>query len=118
VYSQDVGGGERFCGVFSSITDGELARESHGQLLLINPARMCCQPGLAHFDLGIDEARFKRLFCTEIEPLLDTFRPLTARESIAALGYRLAYHLRRNWVGWSADLATRSRSCHRHKSRM
>jgi hypothetical protein len=26
--------------------------------------------------------------------------------------------LRRNWVGWSADLATRSRSCRKHKSRI
>jgi CelD/BcsL family acetyltransferase involved in cellulose biosynthesis len=50
---------------------------------MINVVRMCCQRGLSEFDLGVGEARFRRLFCTEIEPLFDTFRPLTARGSIA-----------------------------------
>jgi CelD/BcsL family acetyltransferase involved in cellulose biosynthesis len=92
-YGGVVGGG-RFCGVFNSITHGALARKSPGQLLMINVVRMCCQRGFTHFDLGIGEARFKRLFCTEIEPLFDTFQPLTALGSIAALGYRLGYHLK------------------------
>jgi CelD/BcsL family acetyltransferase involved in cellulose biosynthesis len=92
-YGGVVGGG-RFCGVFTSMIRGELARKSPGQLLMINLVRMCCQRGLTQFDLGVGEARFKRLFCTEIEPLFDTFRPLSARGSIAALGYRLGYHLK------------------------
>jgi len=61
---------------------------------MINLLRMCCQRGLTQFDLGVGEASFKRLFCREIEPLFDTFRPLTARGAIVALGYRLAYHLK------------------------
>jgi CelD/BcsL family acetyltransferase involved in cellulose biosynthesis len=92
-YGGVVGGG-RFCGVFNSIIRDELARKSPGQLLMINLVRMCCQRGLTEFDLGVGEARFKRLFCTEIEPLFDTFRPLSARGSIAALGYRLGYRLK------------------------
>jgi CelD/BcsL family acetyltransferase involved in cellulose biosynthesis len=92
-YGGVVGGG-RFCGVFNSIVRGELARKSPGQLLMINLVRMCCQRGLTQFDLGVGEARFKRLFCTEVEPLFDAFRPLTARGSIVALGYRLGYHFK------------------------
>jgi CelD/BcsL family acetyltransferase involved in cellulose biosynthesis len=92
-YGGVVGGG-RFCGVFNSIIRGELARKSPGQLLMINLVRMCCQRGLSQFDLGVGEARFKRLFCTEIEPLFDTFRPLTTRGSLVAFGYRLGYHLK------------------------
>jgi CelD/BcsL family acetyltransferase involved in cellulose biosynthesis len=92
-YGGVVGGG-RFCGVFNSMIRSELARKSPGQLLMINLVRMCCQRGLTQFDLGVGEARFKRLFCTEIEPLFDTFQPLSARGSIAALGYRLGYHLK------------------------
>jgi CelD/BcsL family acetyltransferase involved in cellulose biosynthesis len=92
-YGGVVGGG-RFCGVFNSMIRGELARKSPGQLLMINLVRMCCQRGLTQFDLGVGEARFKRLFCTELEPLFDTFRPLSARGALAALGYRLGYHLK------------------------
>jgi hypothetical protein len=61
---------------------------------MIDLVWMCCQRGLTQFDLGVGEARFKRLFYTEIELLFDTFRPRTARGSIVALGYRLGYHLK------------------------
>jgi hypothetical protein len=59
--------------------------------------------GLTQFDLDVGEARFKRLFCTEIEPLFDTFRPLTARGSIAALGYRLKSKIKRSPAIWDAS---------------
>jgi CelD/BcsL family acetyltransferase involved in cellulose biosynthesis len=123
-YGGVVGAG-RFCGVFNSMIRGELARKSPGQLLLINLVRMCCQRGLTQFDLGVGEARFKRLFCTEIEPLFDTFRPLSARGSIAAIGYRLGYHLKGRIKSsppiWDAVTALRrplrslSRSGHRRR---
>jgi CelD/BcsL family acetyltransferase involved in cellulose biosynthesis len=112
-YGGVVGGG-RFCGIFNSMILGELARKSPGQLLMLNLVRMCCQRGLTQFDLGVGEARFKRLFCTELEPLFDTFRPLTARGWIAALGYRVGYHLKwrikRSPVIWDAITTLRRRS--------
>jgi len=117
-YGGVVGGG-RFCGVFNSMIRGEPARKSPGQLLMINLVRMCCRRGLTQFDLGVGEAHFKRLFCSEIEPLFDIFRPLTARGAIAALGYRLGYHLKGKikssptiWDSVSA-LRRRLRSLHR-----
>ena len=92
VYGGVVGG--RFCGIFNSMIQGNLARktpgaddQSHTDVL---------SEGLTQFDLDVGEARFKRLFCTEIEPLFDTFRPLTARGSIAALGYRLKSKIKRS----------------------
>jgi CelD/BcsL family acetyltransferase involved in cellulose biosynthesis len=92
-YGAVVGRG-RFCGVFNSMIRNDLARESPGQLLLLNLVRMCCQRGLTQLDLGVGEARFKRAFCPDLEPLFDSFRPLSARGWITALGYRLAYGLK------------------------
>ena len=69
---------------------------------------------LPHDEQRFGEARFKRLFCTEMEPLFDTFRPLTARGSIAALGYRLGYRLKskikRSPTIWDAYTTFRRRS--------
>jgi CelD/BcsL family acetyltransferase involved in cellulose biosynthesis len=112
-YGGVIGGG-RFCAVFNSMIHGDLARKSPSQLLMINLVQMCCRRGLTQFDLGVGEARFKRLFCTEMEPLFDTFRPLTARGSIAALGYRLGYRLKskikRSPTIWDAYTTFRRRS--------
>ena len=106
VYGGVVGG--RFCGIFNSMIQGNLARktpgaddQSHTDVL---------SEGLTQFDLDVGEARFKRLFCTEIEPLFDTFRPLTARGSIAALGYRLKSKIKRSPAIWDALTILRRRS--------
>ena len=38
----------------------------------------CCQRGLDCFDLGIGEANYKTLFCSDAEPLFDSHLPLSA----------------------------------------
>jgi hypothetical protein len=43
VYGGVVGGG--FCRIFNSMIQGDLARKSPGQLLMINLIRTCCQNG-------------------------------------------------------------------------
>jgi len=37
-----------------------------------------CSRGRKSLDLGIGEARYKRLFCNEVEDLVDVFVPVTA----------------------------------------
>jgi CelD/BcsL family acetyltransferase involved in cellulose biosynthesis len=51
---------------------------------MFNVVRMCCERGLTSFDLGVGEARFKRLFCRDPEPLFDTFIGLTRQGHAAA----------------------------------
>lgn len=93
-YAGLVGNG-RFCAIFNSMIRNELAHESPGQLLLCNLVRMCCERGLTTFDLGVGEARFKKLFCNEPEPLFDSFLPLTPAGHVAASACRLQCALKR-----------------------
>ena len=99
-------GRDRFCGLFNSMTFNTLAHESPGELLLINVVRMCCERGIAVFDLGVGEAAYKRIFCDDIEPLFDSFLPLTAIGSAAALvarsHARMKRHVKQSTVLWSA----------------
>ena len=83
-------GPSRFCAMFNSITMGRYAAESPGEQLIVRLVRQCCKRGLATFDLGIGEARYKNLFCNDAEPLFDSFLPLGARGRLPALGCRLA----------------------------
>ena len=106
VYGGVVGG--RFCGIFNSMIQGNLARKTPGADDQSHPDVL--SEGLTQFDLDVGEARFKRLFCMEIEPLFDTFRPLTARGSIAALGYRLKSKIKRSPAIWDALTILRRRS--------
>jgi CelD/BcsL family acetyltransferase involved in cellulose biosynthesis len=52
--------------------------------------RRCCERGLATFDLGIGEARYKSLFCGDVEPLFDSFLPLTAKGRLLGFALRLS----------------------------
>jgi CelD/BcsL family acetyltransferase involved in cellulose biosynthesis len=81
-------GDGRFCGMFNSIAQGRYAVESPGEQLIINLVRDCCERGLDTFDLGIGEAQYKALFCSDIEPLFDSYLPLTASGSV--LGWAFA----------------------------
>jgi len=97
--------GGRFSTMFNSIIRNEMAQTSPGQLLLMKVVQMACERGLAYFDLGVGEARYKELFCDDIEPLFDCFIPLTARGALAAPLARTAYaikgHIKHNAVLWS-----------------
>ncbi len=72
--------GSRFCGMFSAFdTSPDIARWSPGDVLLMELIRMQCLEGFKTFDLGVGEARYKRVFCDRAEPLLDVFLPVTLR---------------------------------------
>jgi CelD/BcsL family acetyltransferase involved in cellulose biosynthesis len=81
-------GGDRFCGLFNSMILNALMHESPGEVLLTNVVRMCCERGLAVFDLGVGEAEYKAVFCDQPEPLFDSFLPLTPLGRAAAFGER------------------------------
>jgi CelD/BcsL family acetyltransferase involved in cellulose biosynthesis len=93
-------GGGRFCAMFNSIAIGHYALQSPGEQLVLRLVRRCCERGLATFDLGIGEARYKSLFCVDAEPLFDSFLPLTAK------GRLLGFALR---VGAAAKRAVKQR---------
>jgi CelD/BcsL family acetyltransferase involved in cellulose biosynthesis len=70
----------RFCGMFNSFDNGEdVNRYSPGELLLAHIIRVQCELGREIFDLGVGEARYKSALCDEVEELVDTFLPVTAR---------------------------------------
>jgi CelD/BcsL family acetyltransferase involved in cellulose biosynthesis len=88
-------GGARFCAMFNSIIDGRFAVESPGEQLILKLVEECCARGLNTFDLGVGEARYKTLFCRDIEPLFDSFIPLSRGGRLLALGYRGAAAVKR-----------------------
>ncbi|HET7847684.1 MAG TPA: GNAT family N-acetyltransferase [Pseudolabrys sp.] len=97
-------GGGRFCGMFNSIVSGRLSHESPGELLLHNLVRDCCERGLSTFDLGVGQAQYKNLFCSNADPLFDSFLPLTAAGTVvtraaqaAAAAKRLIKHTPALW---------------------
>jgi CelD/BcsL family acetyltransferase involved in cellulose biosynthesis len=77
IYGGIVGGG-RFCAMFNSIIQDRYAAESPGVQLLVRLVQHCCQRGLDCFDLGIGEANYKTLFCSDVELLFDSHLPLNA----------------------------------------
>lgn len=106
----------RFCGLFNSMVFNALAHESPGELMLLHLVRMCCERGLEVFDLGVGEARYKRTFCEDIEPLFDSFLPLSPLGWTAALALRSHARAKRkikqsatlwNAVGWTRRLRAR-----------
>jgi CelD/BcsL family acetyltransferase involved in cellulose biosynthesis len=88
-------GGGRFCAMFNSIAPGRYATESPGQQLIVNLVRTCCERGLNTFDLGIGEARYKTMFCGDVEPLFDCYLPLKASGRPLAAAFAMAASLKR-----------------------
>lgn len=88
-------GGGRFCAMFNSILPGRYAVESPGEQLIVHLVRTCCERGLATFDLGIGESRYKQLFCEDAEPLFDNYLPLSPSGRLLALGYRIGAAIKR-----------------------
>jgi CelD/BcsL family acetyltransferase involved in cellulose biosynthesis len=63
---------DRFCGMFISYdADPEISRCSPGQLLILEAIRDLSARGVATFDLGVGEARYKDANCEAEEPLFD-----------------------------------------------
>ncbi len=78
--------GDRFSGMATSFDmDSETAKTSPGEILLVDLIKLKCHAGIAVFDLGVGEARYKTTICDARDELVDTFLPLTTRGRIFAL---------------------------------
>ena len=87
----------RFCGMSLSFdTDPALARCSPGDLMISAILEAKCKAGLAAFDLGIGEARYKSIFCPTPEMLVDTIVPITSRGAIFSRIERLRLSVKRS----------------------
>ena len=102
----------RFCGMSMSFdTDPALARCSPGELMISAMLAAKCTAGLAVFDLGIGEARYKTIYCPASEVLVDTIVPTTGRGLIFGWAERLRLSVKRSikqsaWA-WAAAQAAR-----------
>ncbi len=77
--------GQRFSGMATSFDmESEVAKTSPGEILLIDLIKLQCQAGIASFDLGVGEARYKTTICDERDELVDTFVPVTAKGRLFA----------------------------------
>jgi CelD/BcsL family acetyltransferase involved in cellulose biosynthesis len=85
-----IGDGRRFSSMFNTYTLGPLSRFSPGLVLMLHMIADLGERGYASFDLGVGDATYKRGFCREVEPLFDSFLPLTPKGHLAALGARSA----------------------------
>ncbi len=70
----------RFHGMINSFDqDPSIARFSPGDLLLSLLIEAKCRQGLAMFDLGTGEGRYKSNWCDQVETLFDTLIPISAK---------------------------------------
>lgn len=90
-----VADGHRFSMMFNTYTVSGLARYSPGLILLRNIIDHYAERGYTAIDLGIGTDDYKRMFCKNDEPLFDSFLPLGAKGSIAALGLSSLGHAKR-----------------------
>jgi CelD/BcsL family acetyltransferase involved in cellulose biosynthesis len=88
-------GGGRFCAMFNSIVRDRYASESPGEQLIVNLVRACCERGLETFDLGIGAAHYKTLFCSDTEPLFDSYLPLSGAGRLLAAAIAVAASIKR-----------------------
>jgi CelD/BcsL family acetyltransferase involved in cellulose biosynthesis len=72
-----------------------VARHSPGDLLLVDVIARQCELGRENLDLGVGEARYKTMFCDEVEELVDCFVPVTWSGRALAIGGRVAGDLKR-----------------------
>jgi CelD/BcsL family acetyltransferase involved in cellulose biosynthesis len=85
----------RFCCMFTSMTDGELARYSPGEQLATATVGDLCARGFEMFDLGVGDTAYKLRLCPDEEPLFDLALPVTLRGRALAFGWTTARHARR-----------------------
>ena len=81
-----VADGRRFSTMFNTYTTSQNARYSPGLILLREMIDRYCDLGYIEFDFGVGASEYKIMFCKEDEPVIDSFIPLTARGTLAALG--------------------------------
>lgn len=88
--------GRHFSGMATSFDMASpTIRTSPGELLLADLIKSKCAEGLAVFDLGIGEARYKTTFCDDHDDLVDTFLPLTLKGRFFAATARAKRELKR-----------------------
>jgi CelD/BcsL family acetyltransferase involved in cellulose biosynthesis len=92
-----VAGQHRFSAMFNSYTLTKHGRWSPGLIILTHVIRNCADRGLDSFDLGVGYASYKWFFCKDIDPLIDSFLPFSARGRIAAAACRSGFALKR-WI--------------------
>ncbi len=90
-----IAGDSRFCCMFNSFAQGRYAVESPGEQLIVQLVKDCCERGMETFDLGIGEAQYKALFCSDAEPLFDSYLPLTASGRVLAAVFAARAWLKR-----------------------
>jgi CelD/BcsL family acetyltransferase involved in cellulose biosynthesis len=107
LYALDLGGravatyvgaiqGERFSGMATSFDmASETVKTSPGELLLAELIRLKAREGVAVFDLGVGEARYKTTFCDDHDDLVDSFLPLTLKGRVFARIARTKRELKR-----------------------
>jgi CelD/BcsL family acetyltransferase involved in cellulose biosynthesis len=88
-------GGGRFCAMFNSIIHGRFAVESPGERLILRLVQTCCERGVDTFDLGIGEAAYKNLICSDAEPLFDSFIPLSPAGQLVGLTFATGASVKR-----------------------
>ena len=67
----------RLSGMLVSFEPGEAAKFSPGEILATEVVRLQCARGRRWFDLGVGEARYKRLICDHVDGLVDLVVPVT-----------------------------------------
>lgn len=88
--------GERFSGMATSFDmASETVKTSPGELLLAELIRLKASEGVAVFDLGVGEARYKTTFCDDHDDLVDSFLPLTLKGHLFARIARAKRELKR-----------------------
>nr|WP_197064428.1 GNAT family N-acetyltransferase [Methylobacterium sp. ZNC0032] len=88
--------GKRFSGMATSFDmASETVKTSPGELLLAELIRLKAREGVAVFDLGVGEARYKTTFCDDHDDLVDSFLPLTLKGRVFARIARTKRELKR-----------------------
>ena len=103
--------GARFSGMATSFDMGsETVKTSPGELLLAELIRLKAGEGIAVFDLGVGEARYKTTFCDDHDDLVDSFLPLTFKGQVFARIARSKRELKRRIKRspWALKLAHRA----------
>lgn len=70
---------DRLSGMMLAFEQSDVAKFSPGEILVTRVIALLCEQGRRHFDLGVGDARYKRVICDETMPLCDLVVPVTAR---------------------------------------
>ncbi len=86
----------RFSAMVNSFySDPEIAKSGPGDLLLMKLLARQCERGLASFDLGIGEARYKETYCDTSIPLFDVVMAFGVKGQLFAAYHALSSRLKR-----------------------